>query len=539
MAYLWRPTKAELQQRYDDVWFITPEIGWAVNSAGLILHTEDAGASWPPQFRAKAGTYLRCMSFTSPTDGWVGSITTAQRLFKTEDGKTWTDMTAKLPPQPSAICGISSPSKGVVFASGTQYPSREAAIMHTADGGETWTSISMAAHANLLIDTYFVDDRTGWVVGGAGGTTYAKLKPVIMFTADGGRTWENKLQNSGIDFPSGEWGWKIQFLTPQIGFVSLENDSAAAILKTSDGGQSWKRIPITDPQRNVELEGVGFIDEQVGWVGGWGHGFLAGNPDGTASGTIDGGATWFDANGVGRFINRFRFTKTEPIVAYASGATIYQCIRTDDAAAAALAAEPRIVEPPIPNAWATLDIDAQVPQNAKQLTITVFDPRQSLVKVLAEETAPQAGARRFSWDFKTDDGVDAGTGHFLYRIVIDDHATAGMAVRAARAAPDVLGAQVVEFIKRLAPRAQRAHQDLVLPGADGKPKPLQSLFDTPLELMAALIRGGWIIPGEPDRSMFLVAIIGTGPMQGVLAPADIQLLTDWVTAGAQIPQAAG
>jgi hypothetical protein len=93
------------------------------------------------------------------------------------------------------------------------------------------------------------------------------------------------------------------------------------------------------------------------------------------------------------------------------------------------------------------------------------------------------------------------------------------------------------LIKRLALRAKRAHDDLVLPDAGGKPVPLKSLFDTPQDLMRALIRGGWIIPGEPDRSMFLVAIIGTGPMQGVLTQSDVQLLTDWVTAGAIVPQA--
>lgn len=537
MAFVWRPTTAPVQTRYDDIWFITPQVGWGVNSAGQIVHTEDAGVTWTIQHTVGAETWLRCMSFTSPTDGWVGAITRRQRLWKTEDGKTWTDMTAKLPPLPSAICGISSPSKGVVFASGTQYPSREAAVMHTSDGGQTWNSISMAAHANLLIDTYFVDDLHGWVVGGHGGTSYEKLKPVVMFTADGGKTWENKLENSGIDFPSGEWGWKIQFLTPQIGFVSLENDTAAAILKTTDGGQTWKRIPITDPQRNVELEGIGFISEQVGWVGGWGHGFASGNADGTTSGTTDGGATWFDANGVSRFLNRFRFTKTEPIVAYASGETIYQCTAAQGVALAALAAVPRPAEPPIPHAWDTLDVPAQVPQNAKQLTITVFDLRQTLVKVLADEKDPRPGARRFSWNFKTDDGVDAGTGHFMYRVLIDGQATTGMAVRAARAAPDTLGTQVANLIKRLAPRAKRAHDDLVLPDASGKPVPLKSLFDTPLDLMSALIRGGWIIPGEADRSMFLVAIVGTGPMQGVLADTDIQLLTDWVNAGAIVPAA--
>ena len=73
---------------------------------------------------------------------------------------------------------------------------------------------------------------TGWVVGGHGGTTYSRLKPVVLYTTDGGKSWENVLQNSGIDFPTGEWGWKIQFLTPQIGFVSLENDAAGAMLKT-------------------------------------------------------------------------------------------------------------------------------------------------------------------------------------------------------------------------------------------------------------------------------------------------------------------
>jgi photosystem II stability/assembly factor-like uncharacterized protein len=537
MAFNWRPTTAPVQTRYDDIWFISPQVGWGVNSAGQIVHTADAGASWTIQHTADAGTWLRCMSFTSPTDGWVGSITRRQRLFKTEDGKTWVDMTPSLPPLPSAICGISSPSKGVVFASGTQYPSREAGIMHTSDGGKTWNSISMAAHANLLIDTYFVDDLHGWVVGGKGGTSYDKLRPVIMFTADGGKTWEDKLENSGIDFPTGEWGWKIQFLTPMIGFVSLENDTAASILKTTDGGQSWKRIPITDPQRNVELEGIGFIDENTGWVGGWGHGFMSGSPDGTTSGTTDGGATWFDANGVGRFLNRFRFTKTEPIVAYASGGTVYQCSTAVGPALSAFMAAPRGHEPPIPKAWDKLAIAAQVPQGAKHLTITVFDARQTLVKVLTDEKAPQPGARSFSWNFRTDDGVDAGTGHFMYRVNVDGAATTGMAVRPARAAPDTLGSQVADLIKRFAPRAKRAHDDLVLPDASGKPVPLKSLFDTPLELMSALIRGGWVIPEEPDRSMFLVAIIGTGPMEGVMSQADIQLLSDWITAGAVVPQA--
>ena len=46
-------------------------------------------------------------------------------------------------------------------------------------------------------------------------------------------------------------------------------------------------------------------------------------------------------------------------------------------------------------------------------------------------------------------------------------------------------------------------------------------------------------PGEPDRSMLLVAIIGTGPMQSILAQADVELWSEWITAGAVIPATMG
>ena len=54
----------------------------------------------------------------------------------------------------------------------------------------------------------------------------------------------------------GEWGWKIFFLNDQIGFVSLENFCEGAIVKTTDGGHTWKRIPINDPKHNANLEGL-------------------------------------------------------------------------------------------------------------------------------------------------------------------------------------------------------------------------------------------------------------------------------------------
>ena len=407
-----------------------------------------------------------------------------------------------------------------------------------------WANLSTLPipDVNLLIDTYFTDETNGWVVGGRGGDAYEKLTPVVLRTTDGGAHWEDRLQGSGIQFPLGEWGWKIEFLNDQLGFVSLENFDAAAILKTTDGGRTWKRIEVRDQQGNMDLEGIGFLTKDLGWVGGWGK-KQVGTTTGWSSGTTDGGATWVDANEVGRFINRFRFTGTEPIVGYASGATIYQCVATDsdgqhEALAASASAFAKTLEDEMPLVTDKLQITADIPMGAKQLNISVWSQRQLLIKRLVDEKNPTPGPRSVTWDFTKPDGTDAGNGYFLYRVSIDDNVESKMVHRPWLAAADDLGTRVAQMIKNN-PTARRAHDLLILPDANGNPVPLKALFDTPRDLMAGLIRGGWVIPRFPRRSIFLLAVIGTdsrpGPMHGRLSPEEVQLLNDWIAAGAVIP----
>jgi len=198
-------------------------------------------------------------------------------------------------------------------------------LYRSQDSGKTWTRLN---GSGLPEGDW---GRVGVDVAPDGKRVYALIsakKAGLYRSDDGGNTWTDRLADSRIDFPRGEWGWKIQFLNSRVGFISLENFQGAAILKTVDGGQSWSRIEVRDPQANVDLEGIGFIDEHVGWVGGWGE-KIAGGHKGTSSATTDGGATWRDANDIGRFINRFRFTGTKPVVGYASGATIYLVSRPD------------------------------------------------------------------------------------------------------------------------------------------------------------------------------------------------------------------
>ena len=166
-----------------------------------------------------------------------------------------------LPPEaPPAICGLSVVNERVLYASGTNFPNRPTGVIKSTDGGETWIGWDMQEHATLLVDIFFQDEaaRLGsrWQ-GRRTNPTRDDVKPVVLYTEDGGQTWQNRLAGREAEFPKGEWGWKIQFLNERTGFVSLENLVDGAILKTVDGGQTWTRKSVKDPQGNANLEGIG------------------------------------------------------------------------------------------------------------------------------------------------------------------------------------------------------------------------------------------------------------------------------------------
>jgi hypothetical protein len=313
----------------------------------------------------------------------------------------------------------------VVYASGTNHPNRPVAMVKTGDGGATWVAIDMAAHASLLVDTYFSSPERGWVVGGKGNVpnpTRDEVKPVVLFTADGGATWENRVADLEHDFPFGEWGWKIQFLDELVGFVSLENFTDGAILKTTDGGHTWQRLPVNDPQGNANLEGIGFVDAQHGWVGGWGTADFQG---GFSSETLDGGANWQNANHVGMFLNRFRFIGNPVTVGYASGDTVYKYSSEPVPSAffEAVAAGPRLLDDAAPvQVDRPLEIGFTVPTGARRLTIDVWDRFGDPVRRLVDEADPASGHRAVTWDFTSDAGAPLPDGYYIYRVTIDGQA---------------------------------------------------------------------------------------------------------------------
>jgi hypothetical protein len=247
------------------------------------------------------------------------------------------------------------------------------------------------------------------------------VRPVVLFTKDGGNSWTDLIpQNAKKRFPHGEWGWKIFFLNDRVAFISLENFLDGAILKSVDGGMTWKRVRINDRQRNADLEGVGFVSEDKGWVGGWGDiDFLGG----FTSKTEDGGKTWDDANEVGFRLNRFRFFGNPVTVGYASGDTVYKYSdQPAPALSAAAMAAPALLRRAPPTALASSrgELVVDVPEGAGVLRAELWDRFGNHLEVMQQDK-PEAGERTVRVDPQAaaDAGLIGNAG--IVRVTIDEH----------------------------------------------------------------------------------------------------------------------
>jgi photosystem II stability/assembly factor-like uncharacterized protein len=158
-------------------------------------------------------------------------------------------------------------------------------VLHTVDGGKTWT-LQSSGTENTLCSIHFVDPLNGWAVGEEG---------TILHTADGGKIWEK--QKSPVPF----YLMKVYFATSSKGWIVGERTH---ILSTADGGKTWN---IQFKDEDFILKSISFCDPLHGWAVGE-YGFIYHTKDGGANwvkqaghfdiseetGAVEGGSFLFD-----------------------------------------------------------------------------------------------------------------------------------------------------------------------------------------------------------------------------------------------------
>jgi photosystem II stability/assembly factor-like uncharacterized protein len=325
---VWRMLPTEpYAGKQDDICFVSRTLGWYGNGAGKLYRTADAGETWTKVWE-KPGTFVRALGFLSETDGFLGNVgvgyypnvTDSQPLYRTPDGgATWTPVTAPGIDTVAGICGIDIVRQRRIFQGEQRVQTivhaagrvgGPAAMLRSLDGGETWIVVDMRAHAGMILDVKFFDAETGFVCA-ASSDDLEQAHALILRTRDGGATWA-PVYRSARPF---ENCWKMSFPSRRVGYATVQNYSegytARLVIKTVDGGQTWRELPLVEDARGQEF-GVGFIDENRGWVGTANSGYE----------TRDGGATW-TAVAMGRAVNKIRIVRDAAgVTAFAIGQNV-------------------------------------------------------------------------------------------------------------------------------------------------------------------------------------------------------------------------
>ena len=357
--------------RYDDVFFLDDNLGWAVDgSGGSVYKTTDGGLTWEMKF--ETSNYLRNIEFLNADIGFFGTLD--DKFYRSADGgDTWSLVT--LSPNPPAICGLDAVGSSTIYGCGAFFTFPPANIIKSVDSGVTWQYIDMSAYATGLVEILFVDELLGYVSG------RSSTGGIILKTEDGGVTW-TEIYNSQIP---GEYVWKLQLLENNTHiYGSIQSPVEGKLVKSTDSGQTWE----TKPSVEKFVQAVGFITPDHGWMGGHTTGFYE---------TTDGGDTW-NFLGIGNNLNRI-FVINEHLV-YASGAGVYKYGYSTLSTGITEGKQKDVLPVTIhPNPFSeklnfTIDF-----QHADNLVAEIYDANGKFLKELLTDKVDKAQKKNYSVDF--------------------------------------------------------------------------------------------------------------------------------------------
>jgi len=254
----------DVRVRLFDVFFLSTGIkGWAVGKDGLILYTDDGGQRWK-RVNSPTNESLLSVDFVDSVKGWAvgdhGCI-----IYTTNGGISW-----ELCPAPAntALIKVDFINMDIGWIIGSQ-------VLRTTDGGNSWEELEIGAEDWIFMDGAFINEDTAWVIGWI--QTGEERGPVLLHTADGGRTWSRQ------KVPVSEPLTTVDFIDSQKGWLAGDE---GIILHTDDGGDNWKiqRGPIDEFEIFTDID---FINAKEGWAVGW---------RGVILHTQDGGNTWIYQN---------------------------------------------------------------------------------------------------------------------------------------------------------------------------------------------------------------------------------------------------
>lgn len=245
------------------------------SSGNTVFKTTNSGNTWlPMNFSIDGGTQHYKIHFIDTTKGFISKDNT---LYQTSDGGA-TFSSRELISDPHYISNIHfiNPQTGFVSLVRTQTDGEiyRDMIFKTVDAGNTWQQVYSQQTPGQSLFVYpgisnmqFINGQTGFAV--ASGIPSALLK-----TSNGGQSWDTLPSTFITDFESLA---DVHFMTEQVGYAAV----GQYILKTVNGGQSWERQQIS-PAGDYYVSGIVMVNSNLGYASGSGM-FKTTNGGGTVS----------------------------------------------------------------------------------------------------------------------------------------------------------------------------------------------------------------------------------------------------------------
>jgi len=239
-----------------------PKEYYVAVASGHVWKTVNAGINYEPVFD-KQGAYSIGVVTMDPTNHnciWVGTgennhqraLGYGNGVWKSLDGgKKWTNMGLKESRQiGSIVVNPENPDIVYVAAEGSVWgPGGDRGLYKTTDGGKTWTKIlEISEHTgvnNVVMDSRFPDllyatseQRRRHVYTKIGGGP----ETAIYKSTDGGQTWK-KLSEGLPKTDMGGIGIAISPVNPDIVYAIIEaRDDKGGFFRSNNRGESWTKM---------------------------------------------------------------------------------------------------------------------------------------------------------------------------------------------------------------------------------------------------------------------------------------------------------
>lgn len=251
---------------------VPPENGTPTCKTLAMLHTDDGGSTWSPQWKSSGSFPITGEDRVFPADNAHIFAIAAQQLIRTADGGgTWSPVTFHIGPFIPEKASFAADGKhGWVLGragKGCKADQNEAreqcaiTVVTTTDGGETWdlqwSPDDSTSMRNVGIS--FIDPQQGWMMV----LHMESMQSYLYRTTDGGAHWAKISEMRGArPYTAG-----LQFVSPQTGFIPLSVGAgpvAGGLAVATDGGRTLERR--VQPEKEWSFESLQFFNDRSGWV---------------------------------------------------------------------------------------------------------------------------------------------------------------------------------------------------------------------------------------------------------------------------------